>query len=74
MRAFRIGMSRRMETLEAAEKDSLQKLRQLPEGRLRIDEKRGKSRYYHVFGQTAKNGLYLGEDKIDLVRSLAQKQ
>ena len=37
MRAFRIGMSRRMETLEAAEKDSLQKLRQLPEGRLRID-------------------------------------
>ena len=74
MRAFRIGMSRRMETLEAAEKESLQKLRQLPEGRLRIDEKRGKSRYYHVFGQTAKNGLYLGEDKIDLVRSLAQKQ
>ncbi len=74
MRAFRIGMSRRMETLEAAEKDSLQKLRQLPEGRLRIDEKRGKSRYYHVFGQTAENGLYLGKDKIDLVRSLAQKQ
>ncbi len=67
------SMRRRLDSLKSGENRVLEQLKKVPEGRLRVNEKKGCICFYYITDSADRNGTYLKASQSDLARALAQK-
>ena len=73
MNHYMTEVENRINELEKAAMQAEKRLKQSPDGILRINAVNNKTQYYHKANGERKNGKYLSVNNMELVRRLAQK-